>query len=356
MLGSNLRLGPRPPPKASVDALDIQLVKGEVQVNAALMSREELLEWAKRLKALAHKVTSLKILCLPRGLQWSQYHYANLQDRKAHVQHVYSLKEHKLGVQTASANVQHHIARTAFYTAVCAVLRRAPVTELVLGLRFSEGGYTMLSEALAANKTLKRLSLAGSHLGDTRFMCLKPGLVTNNSLEELDLTACNLSDAAALCVAGIIKAHADRRQALAFDEQLREYPDSSLLPHAAHGAFHARLRSIAASVDERCGGLLHLELAENKLTDKSARSLHDALSYDRRLIFLSLRANRLTAEAEREFIALMKEHQALLRVDLRQNPDPQLGILKASRAHGTQPHLDEGLALLLEAEEWSLRV
>ncbi len=51
-----------------------------------------------------------------------------------------------------------------------------------------------------------------------------------------------------------------------FDEQLRLYPDASgLVPqHAAHLAFANQLRAIAASVDERCGGLLHLELAENK--------------------------------------------------------------------------------------------
>lgn len=61
--------------------------------------------------------------------------------------------------------------------------------------------------------------------------------------------------------------HADRRQSLVFDEQLRLYPDASgLVPqHAAHLAFAGQLRAIAASVDERCGGLLHLELAENKV-------------------------------------------------------------------------------------------
>lgn len=53
--------------------------------------------------------------------------------------------------------------------------------------------------------------------------------------------------------------------ALAFDEQLRLYPDSSLHPHPAHMTHHAQLRAIARSVEERCGGLLHLELAENKV-------------------------------------------------------------------------------------------
>ncbi len=61
------------------------------------------------------------------------------------------------------------------------------------------------------------------------------------------------------------QAHADRRMGLVFDEQLRCYPDPSLPPHAAHAAFHSRLRAIGRDVDERCGGLLHLELAENKV-------------------------------------------------------------------------------------------
>lgn len=37
-----------------------------------------------------------------------------------------------------------------------------------------------------------------------------------------------------------------------------------------------------------------------QITDKAARALCAALSYDRRLILLSLRANQLTAESESE--------------------------------------------------------
>lgn len=52
---------------------------------------------------------------------------------------------------------------------------------------------------------------------------------------------------------------------MAFDQQLREYPDASLHPDAARAAHASRMRAIAKTVDERCGGLLHLELAENKV-------------------------------------------------------------------------------------------
>ena len=73
---------------------------------------------------------------------------------------------------------------------------------------------------------------------------------------------------------------------------------------------------------------------ELQLTDSGARALWDALAYDRRLRRLSLRANELSAEAEADFVGLMKEHQALLRVDLRQNKEQGMGILKVRGGGG----------------------
>ncbi|EFJ42021.1 hypothetical protein VOLCADRAFT_97964 [Volvox carteri f. nagariensis] len=210
-----------------------------------------------------------------RGTLWSQYHYGQLQSYSGG-QLMYLTQEHRIGVKIASANAQHHLVRMALCKALCAVLRRAPVEELVLGLRLSESGCTMLSEALATNSTLKRLSFAGSHMGDERVRWLKPGLIGNNTLEELDLTACNLTDAAARDVAAVIKAHVDRRLNLAFDEQLRHYPDTSLPRHRAHLEHHAQLRLIARQVDQAAGGLLHLELAENKLKRRIAPRVFSA--------------------------------------------------------------------------------
>ena len=42
---------------------------------------------------------------------------------------------------------------------------------------------------------------------------------------------------------------------------------------------------------------------------------------------LSLRACLLRATSETRFVELMKDHRALLRVDLRQNLDASMGIL-----------------------------
>lgn len=72
--------------------------------------------------------------------------------------------------------------------------------------------------------------------------------------------------------------------------------------------------------------------AVQQITDQGAFRLCTALGYDRRLVLLSLRANALTAAAEREVVELMRDHRALLRVDLRQNPDGKLGILKVGGA------------------------
>lgn len=47
-------------------------------------------------------------------------------------------------------------------------------------------------------------------------------------------------------------------------------------------------------MDESCGGLLHLELAENPgVRDRGGIVLRDALTFDRRLVLLSLRATGL---------------------------------------------------------------
>lgn len=47
------------------------------------------------------------------------------------------------------------------------------------------------------------------------------------------------------------------------------------------------------------------------------------------MVLLSLRGNKLSHAIEPDFIGLMKDHKALLRVDLRQNdPGSDMGILK----------------------------
>ncbi len=91
----------------------------------------------KLLRAGAAKVRSLRILCVPkyglqacgpplqlplpltasvphppacRGVPWSAYHYAAMQDARAkQTGHVMLSREHKHAVATASANVQHHL-------------------------------------------------------------------------------------------------------------------------------------------------------------------------------------------------------------------------------------------------------
>eukprot|EP00798_Chlamydomonas_sp_ICE-L_P010817 gene10817-4989_t len=151
--------------------------------------------------------------------------------------------------------------------------------------------------------------------------------------------------------------HADRRVTLAYHRHLRQYPNTSKAPEVAETEHLKEIRDTAHEVDSLCGGLLHLELAENQvdslrggllhlelsdnqisdygakslrdalgfdlrllllslcanISDYGAKSLRDALGFDRRLVMLSLRANVLSEETESEFIELMKEHRALLR-------------------------------------------
>ncbi len=73
-----------------------------------------------------------------------------------------------------------------------------------------------------------------------------------------------------------------------------------MLPLQAEHLMH--LRDLAREVDERCGGLMHLELAENRVTDEGAKELCVALGFDRRMVMLGMRANRLTETAEGDFV------------------------------------------------------
>lgn len=85
------------------------------------------------------------------------------------------------------------------------------------------------------------------------------------------------------------------------------------------------------------------------MSNHGAFSLCRALSYDRRLVLLSLRANALTADSEGEFVELMRDHRALARVDMRQNLSPGLGILKV---RCVMVHMF--VAVALKREPWGL--
>ena len=53
---------------------------------------------------------------------------------------------------------------------------------------------------------------------------------------------------------------------------------------AAQRIYQQVLREAAREVDLECGGLKHIELAENDVTDLGAKGLCAALGFDRRLV------------------------------------------------------------------------
>ncbi|KAL6749679.1 hypothetical protein V8C86DRAFT_2837750 [Haematococcus lacustris] len=334
--------GPRPAPAASVKSfrtvatskahvIQAQLREGCVEVNIAALPRKDVEEFLKQLSAAASRLTVLKLMCLPRDTL--SYELDSLNDpRAAGRLPAFQQPQHHDAVAIASAHMQHASVRFRLYPLLERILRTSPLTELQLGMRLSCSGYAAISRGLAHCPTLRRLSFAGSHMGDMRLMELQEGLAAHLGLEELDLTACRLTDQGVSCVADIIKMHAKRRVDAGWVAGLRQYPDLSLDPSMASTRHYQAMRDIAQQVDAQCGGLLHLELAENpEVTDRSGIALCDALSLDRRLILLSLRACGCGLRTEAEFVRLMRSHRALSRVDLRGSSGPgaaQLGILK----------------------------
>lgn len=73
----------------------------------------------------------------------------------------------------------------------------------------------MLNEGLLHNSTLKRLSFAGSHMGDVPLQSIREGLVAHNAMEELDLTACALTNDGAYFLGSIVKVSTQRLEASA---------------------------------------------------------------------------------------------------------------------------------------------
>lgn len=63
-----------------------------------------------------------------------------------------------------------------------------------------------------------------------------------------------------------------------FLHQLRTYPDTSLGLGRSRLIHYRDMRTIAKQVDDECGGLLHVELAENKVSSSRA-SCTSALAY-----------------------------------------------------------------------------
>lgn len=59
--------------------------------------------------------------------------------------------------------------------------------------------------------------------------------------------------------------HADKRVDHHFDRLLREYPDTSRDATAARTQYQRALRAANNDLDTLCGGLMHLELAENRV-------------------------------------------------------------------------------------------
>ena len=316
-----------------------QLQEGNVEVNIGSMSSSDVLAFVDRLSLHTKRVSSLKLIVMPRGIGYSQYTFDAEQDPRAVRGKILQSEWHKDGVDLASATVQAKRCRHHLYSSLLSILLQSDIRELEIGMRLSPAGYRTLATAIARNGTLKKLSFRGSHMGDGLLALMKPGLEANTSLEILDLTACSITDRSVTLLASIIKTHTERRIVLGYHNHLRAYPDSSLAPRDSEALHRRELQQLAKGVDEQCGGLVHLELAENSVTDRGVADLCASLSFVRRLAMLGLRGNKITVESEEKVIELMKDHRALARVDLRQNGTKadNFGILKLAKPALSRP-------------------
>lgn len=67
-----------------------------------------------------------------------------------------------------------------------------------------------LATGVAASRTLRRLSLEGSHLKDCGLLALRDGLLGNSSLEEVSVAGCGLTEEGARVLATVVKQRVTR--------------------------------------------------------------------------------------------------------------------------------------------------
>lgn len=188
-------------------------------------------------------------------------------------------------------------------------------------------------------------------MGDAALAALLPGLYQNSALESLVLRSCALTDRAGRAVASVLRWHAVALDCASWQAGLRGYPGPP-------GAPPPTPRGPLAPA----GGLIWLDLSANALTNASVAALCAALRHETRLCGADLGANALTLSAGIALHEAMSPSlsspsaaaargcgSALQFVDLRRNPEAELGVIMRG-ADGVVRHAARGPALAALAE------
>ena len=318
------RSGPKRRLRNVGEDLHRALREGYVELNLAPLSVDEMLLFAETVDDEFAPLKCLKLMSVFKGVV-SDAAQRNLPEDDLALAR-YANPKHAQTLLKVGELLAHERVRKKFPRMLGRVVARAEhLQELEVGFLPSPDLVKRLAKALGLNQSLKSLSLAGSGIGDQGLQPVLTALKAHTHLEELVLTGCDLSDESGMGVAGLIKSHASRRAVAQWQVDLRKYPVAPEKEDPELVKEEQLERSLALG---RLGGLMYLDVGDNKLTDKSMDWVINALLLDVQLVVLNLRKNRLSAASLDGMMSLLKEHPRLARVDMRDNADKKMGILR----------------------------
>ena len=240
---------------------------------------------------------------------------------------------HERCVESVVAKIQQERLRRRMPKLFRLVLRNAPLKELELGFSCSGENAKALARGLMGNRTLRKISLAGSGIGDTNFLIVFQVLPSLQHLQELCLPYCKLTDTSGKAIASLIKGNASKSATDMWQSQLRTYRPRS--PRIGYD--HAVLQKMDAIAIESNDGLVILDLTGNKLTYRTAHAMSNALQHDAKMVSLNLSSNKIGKEVFQEFQKIMNDHESLQVVDLSNNE----GRLEKLVKHGGKTTFEE---------------
>jgi len=140
--------------------------------------------------------------------------------------------------------------------------------------------------------------------------------VAEDHLEiKKELLNTQLNDSLENTTAREINSKARIKQILANLENAEHQTQDAILDHQAHIVNHKRQRILNQS------GLREIILTRNKLGDKFAKSLQQALCYDKYLKSIDVSGNRISAFGLKSIIKLaLMENRSIIAFDARLNP------------------------------------
>ena len=294
----------------SVD-LPKHLASGVLQANLVPFKPDELIELVDGIMDGCESLQHLRLLCVSKG-----YSPSNEENKK------YATKTHERCVEQVVSKMQAERLRRRMPKLLRACLKQAPLKELELGFTCAGENAKALAKGLLGNRTIRKLSFAGSNIGDTNFLTVYQVLKTMYALEELAVPYCKLTDASGKAIAGLIKGNASRSATEVWQSQLRTYRPQSPRKGYDHSVIERDHQTFLESND----GLVALNICGNKMTYKTAHALCNALQHDAKMVSLDLSHNRISKEAFVEMSKIMKDHGTLEEIDLSHNVD-KMGTL-----------------------------